>query len=58
MSMKCPNCGREAHSRSTRYITETTKERYNQCQNLECSTVFVTHETVARIVVRPVKEAV
>ncbi|HBC5608069.1 TPA: ogr/Delta-like zinc finger family protein [Klebsiella oxytoca] len=25
-----------------------TKERYNQCQNINCSHTFVTHETFVR----------
>lgn len=55
MSMKCPECKGVAHTRSSRYITPEINERYQQCQNMECSTTFVTHETYARTVVKPQK---
>ncbi|MGN2427242.1 ogr/Delta-like zinc finger family protein [Klebsiella electrica] len=29
-------------------VSSMTKERYNQCQNLNCSHTFVTHETFVR----------
>ncbi|WP_072012851.1 ogr/Delta-like zinc finger family protein [Candidatus Arsenophonus nilaparvatae] len=34
-------------------ITNETKENYNQCQNVNCSTTFVSHETVARYIIKP-----
>ncbi|WGL99902.1 ogr/Delta-like zinc finger family protein (plasmid) [Arsenophonus sp. aPb] len=33
-------------------ITNETKENYNQCQNVNCSTTFVSHETVARYIIK------
>ncbi|HGJ5872402.1 MULTISPECIES: ogr/Delta-like zinc finger family protein [Arsenophonus] len=51
--MKCPVCSQPARARSSRYITNETKENYNQCQNVYCSTIFVSHETVARYIIKP-----
>ncbi|MCF9035225.1 ogr/Delta-like zinc finger family protein, partial [Acinetobacter nectaris] len=34
--MKCPICKHAAHTRTSRYITDTIKEIYYQCQNVEC----------------------
>ncbi|WP_430306721.1 ogr/Delta-like zinc finger family protein [Serratia sarumanii] len=53
--MHCPECQSAAHTRSSRMVTEQTKERYHQCRNLECSCTFVTHESYARIVAKPQK---
>ncbi|UQT02565.1 zinc finger protein [Serratia phage vB_SmaM-ChibiTotoro] len=55
MSMNCPECGGTAHVRSSRYLHDHLIERYQQCRNIECSTTFATHETLARIVVKPTK---
>ncbi|WP_187655195.1 ogr/Delta-like zinc finger family protein [Xenorhabdus sp. PB62.4] len=33
-------------------MTET-KERYNQCQNINCGATFVSHETFVRWVAKP-----
>ncbi|WP_071587199.1 ogr/Delta-like zinc finger family protein, partial [Klebsiella pneumoniae] len=30
-----------------------TKERYCQCQNINCGTTFITHETVVRYIMTP-----
>ncbi|ELS8429667.1 ogr/Delta-like zinc finger family protein [Escherichia coli] len=43
----CPLCQHAAHARTSRYITDTTKERYHQCQNVNCSATFITYESVA-----------
>ncbi|QGH60487.1 DNA-binding transcriptional regulator [Serratia proteamaculans] len=51
--MHCPLCGSVAHTRSSRYLSEATKERYHQCQNINCSCTFATHESVARVIVKP-----
>lgn len=53
--MICPLCGSAGHTRSSFQISTTTKERYIQCQNLECSHTFVTHETFVRTVSNPNK---
>lgn len=51
--MHYPLCGNPAHTRSSRYLSENTKERYHQCRNANCACTFVTHETVARFIVKP-----
>lgn len=51
--MNCPKCGHAAHTRSSFQVTESTKERYCQCQNINCGSTFVTHETVVRFIVTP-----
>ncbi|EME1730573.1 levansucrase regulator [Escherichia sp. ESNIH1] len=53
--MNCPLCGNAAHTRSSFQVSKTTKERYNQCQNIECSHTFVTHETFVRSITCPGK---
>lgn len=49
----CPLCQYAAHARTSRYITDTTKERYHQCQNVNCSATFITYELVQRYIVKP-----
>ena len=49
--MHCPKCQTAAHAKSSRYISRETKERYHQCQNINCSCTFKTHESVAGIIV-------
>ncbi|WP_312692655.1 ogr/Delta-like zinc finger family protein [Kosakonia sp.] len=51
--MHCPLCQQAAHARSSRYLSTETKERYHQCQNIHCGCTFVTHESLARYIVRP-----
>ncbi|MGL5697858.1 MAG: ogr/Delta-like zinc finger family protein [Kluyvera sp.] len=51
--MICPLCGNAAHTRSSFQVSATTKERYNQCQNINCSHTFVTHETFVRSISMP-----
>lgn len=51
--MHCPVCQEAAHARSSRYLSSETKERYHQCQNINCGCTFVTHESLARYIVRP-----
>lgn len=51
--MHCPLCQTAAHAKSSRYISKETKERYHQCQNINCSCSFKTHETLAAIIVTP-----
>ncbi|HBE9177702.1 TPA: ogr/Delta-like zinc finger family protein [Serratia fonticola] len=51
--MHCPLCGQAAHPRSSSYITATTKERYNQCTNINCGCTFVSHETFTRTISKP-----
>ncbi|MCA6222260.1 ogr/Delta-like zinc finger family protein [Photorhabdus sp. UCH-936] len=42
--MRCPLCGYAAHTRSSFEHTPQTKERYNQCQNINCGSTFVNHK--------------
>lgn len=49
----CPKCHHAAHARTSRYLTENTKERYHQCQNINCSCTFMTMETIERFIVTP-----
>ena len=51
--MICPVCGHAAHTRSSQQISSDTKERYNQCQNINCGSTFITHETVVRFIMTP-----
>lgn len=51
--MNCPLCGYPAHTRSSFIVTNETKERYNQCTNINCSHTFVSHETVVRSITKP-----
>ncbi|MEQ1975045.1 ogr/Delta-like zinc finger family protein [Xenorhabdus sp. SGI240] len=51
--MKCPLCHHVAHTRSSFEHTAETKERYNQCQNINCGATFVSHETFVRWVAKP-----
>jgi hypothetical protein len=37
-----------SHTRSSFEHTLKTRERYNQCQNVNCGATFVTHETFTR----------
>ncbi|MCV4784526.1 ogr/Delta-like zinc finger family protein, partial [Escherichia coli] len=48
-----PKCGHAAHTRSSLRVTDQTKERYCQCQNINCGTTFITHETVVRFIMTP-----
>lgn len=49
----CPKCGGAAHVRTSRYLSDNTKERYLQCTNLNCSCTFVTMETLGRFLSVP-----
>ena len=51
--MNCPLCGNAAHTRSSFQVSKETKERYNQCQNINCSCTFKSHETVSEIIMWP-----
>lgn len=51
--MKCPVCKHAAHTRTSRYITDTMKEIYYQCRNVECSATFKAIESVDRIISKP-----
>jgi hypothetical protein len=50
--LKAGSC-RTARARTSCYFFDTTKERYHQCTNINCSTTFVTTETIERFTVSP-----
>ncbi|WP_188474415.1 ogr/Delta-like zinc finger family protein [Hafnia psychrotolerans] len=50
--MRCPLCRSAAHIRTSRYITEQTKEAYYQCTNLDCSCAFKTLESIIKVIKR------
>ncbi len=54
--MRCPVCRHAAHTRTSRYVTNETKEAYYQCQNIECSCTFKTTESVSKILSVPYPE--
>ncbi|MFS1562672.1 MAG: ogr/Delta-like zinc finger family protein [Candidatus Arsenophonus phytopathogenicus] len=54
--MRCPVCKNTAHTRTSRYLTNKTKESYYQCQNIRCSCAFKTLESLARIISAPETE--
>jgi hypothetical protein len=49
----CPKCKHSAHARTSRYLSENTKERYHQCTNVDCGCTFVTMESVERLIATP-----
>lgn len=49
----CPKCHHAAHARTSRYLSENTKERYHQCTNINCSSTFVTMESIERFIATP-----
>lgn len=40
MSLHCPTCGEPARVRTSRPLSETTRELYLECTNPKCRTVF------------------
>lgn len=52
--MHCPFCKTSAHSRSSRYLSDSIKHRYYQCQNVLCSATFRSMESVESIIRQPV----
>lgn len=50
---KCHHCGCAAHTRSSRDLSDTTVERYYQCQNINCSATFGTKEFLDKDFVVP-----
>ncbi|HCR3446404.1 TPA: ogr/Delta-like zinc finger family protein [Morganella morganii] len=51
--MRCPLCNNPAYTRSSREFTNETKERYNQCRNINCGATFVSHETLVKFITKP-----
>ncbi|NDJ56705.1 hypothetical protein GWD52_06785 [Enterobacteriaceae bacterium 4M9] len=54
--MRCPFCSAAAHVRTSRYMSESVKESYLQCQNVHCSATFKTHESIFEVIRSPVVE--
>lgn len=53
MLMRCPTCQTKARIGASQQITSETRELYFQCLNLNCSTTFVAHLSVAHIIKSP-----
>ncbi|MFC0226120.1 ogr/Delta-like zinc finger family protein [Serratia aquatilis] len=51
--MRCPVCRHSSYTRTSRYLSEQTKEAYYQCQNIECSCTFKTRESVEHVIRQP-----
>lgn len=49
----CPYCRQPAHTRTSRYVSESIKQRYHQCTSLECSATFRTSETLDGVIRQP-----
>lgn len=54
----CPFCKTGAHARTSRYLSENVKQRYNQCVNIECSATFRTLESIDGVIRSPATEPV
>lgn len=52
--MRCPFCRTAAHVRTSRYMSDSVKESYLQCQNVHCSATFKTHESIFEVIRSPV----
>ncbi|EJP9520996.1 ogr/Delta-like zinc finger family protein [Salmonella enterica] len=46
----CPFCRTAAHVRTSRYMSDSVKESYLQCQNVHCSATFKTHESIFEVI--------
>lgn len=53
--MRCPICNKSAHIRTSRYLSEQTKESYYQCQNITCSCTFKSIESISKIISSPLQ---
>ncbi|EML3062101.1 TPA: ogr/Delta-like zinc finger family protein [Klebsiella pneumoniae] len=53
--MHCPFCKKSAHARTSRYLSESVKQRYHQCTNIECSATFRSTEAIDEVI-RPLAE--
>ncbi|MHA7844756.1 ogr/Delta-like zinc finger family protein [Serratia sp. D1N4] len=51
--MRCPFCRSGTHTRTSSYLTEQTKEAYYQCQNIDCSSIFKTRESIEHVIRQP-----
>lgn len=56
--LRCPLCRSASHTRTSRYISEQTKEAYYQCQNIECSCSFKSVESLDKIISQPAPKPV
>ncbi len=56
MSMRCPECGQVANTRSSEYLSPVTKLSYYQCKNIYCSCTFTTLESLNRVICKMVRQ--
>lgn len=54
MAFTCPLCHHTARVRTSVKMSDRTRRRYCQCQNLLCGCTFVTLDTVEYILTKPV----
>lgn len=50
MGLSCPVCGKRAHIRTSRPLSDAVTEQYYACLNTKCRAVFVGLIEVSRIV--------
>lgn len=50
---RCHHCKHVAYTRTSREMSDRTKERYYQCTNVNCSATFATLETVEKDITTP-----
>lgn len=50
---KCHHCKHVAYTRTSREMSDRTKERYYQCTNVNCSATFATMESVVKDIATP-----
>ena len=55
MALKCPECGKVAHTRTSAYESATVKRTWYQCQNIDCSCTFTALESVEKIIMKPAR---
>lgn len=48
----CPTCGTVAAIRTSRELSNTTREIYCQCQNIQCSHTWVAFLSAVRTIVK------
>lgn len=50
MRLNCPHCGTEATIRTSKAMSEITREASVQCNNVECAHTWVTHISAVRTI--------
>lgn len=51
MKLTCPHCRQPAHIRTSRPVTELTREAYVQCTNVYCGHTFYMVMSIVRTIV-------